>query len=313
MPAAKASIRTIPKLSPASEGAQSTSASCRRRQSSSSRDAAERRRCAARHPGRQIAARPPRGRRRPRSAGRGRARPAPRRRASRTGRPLRSSARPTNRRRSSSAGRLRALAARPRRRRRWGRSGTRRRTSAGRSRRRPRRRRSARAELVEAAARAEQVGDVVGNRLGRVGVEGADDRGAAEGSRRPTRSAGAGGSWTWTTSKRPARSSRRIRAQAVGERARGWRRRRWRRSRSCGRAGSGSRAARGPRRGAVEAAAEAVGRVPGGEHADVVAACRSAAPPSASTCRLTPPDRSRNRGNRAIRMGDYAGDRTDHG
>ena len=37
-------------------------------------------------------------------------------------------------------------------------------------------------QLVELAPRAEQAGDVVGPRLGRVGVEGADDRGAAEGA-----------------------------------------------------------------------------------------------------------------------------------
>ena len=110
-----------------------------------------------------------------------------------------------------------------------------------------------RVELVELAARAEQVGDRVGHPLGRVGVEGADHRARRGTSTRPSASIGAGGSCTWTTSKRPACSSRRILSTApgkdgqVGDRAVGADTRR------CARAGSGSRggfAARPARGGA---------------------------------------------------------------
>ena len=107
--------------------------------------------------------------------------------------------------------------------------------------------------------------------LGRVGVEGADDRSAAEGVWRPRRRAARAGSWTWTTSKRPARSSRRSRDRAlreadeVGDGAV--------RADADGAAERhevvGSVAELG--RGAVQAAADGVRRVPGGEHANVVA------------------------------------------
>ena len=128
-----------------------------------------------------------------------------------------------------------------------------------------------RRELVEAPPGAEQGRDVVREGLGRVGVEGPDDRGAAEGRGVPADErrrrlvdvddvvvAGA---------QLAAQGDRSLR-----EGRRGSRPRRWRRCRPCARAGRGSREPPAARVGAVQAAADDVRRVPGGEHADVVSA-----------------------------------------
>ena len=204
-------------------------------------DPPERVDAATRRRDRQSSAARPRGRRRSGSAARARARPAPRTPASRTGRPLRSSGRPTNSTLSSSdrgfgpdrrrvdvdaVGDDAVLAAEP--------------AAAG-----PGgglRDRDPRVELVELSARPEQVGDRVGHPLGRVGVEGADDRGVGGTSRRPSRAAARA-----ARARGRRRSARRAARDASWSprrgRRTGWRRRRWRRTPRCAPAGSGSRGA----------------------------------------------------------------------
>ena len=115
--------------------------------------------------------------------------------------------------------------------------------AARRSRRPPRRRRSGRQSWLKMRRAPSSDGDLVRQRLGRVGVEGADDGRAADRQASQPIS-GAGGSWTWTTSGANERSSRRIlvtpsgKSADVGDGAVGAE------SRPCGRAGPGSRAPR---------------------------------------------------------------------
>ena len=270
VPAANASVRTMPKLSPASEGAQSTSASCELAPEIARDDPAERvDRLISVRVGERARDRP-RGRRRRRSGGRARARPAPRRRASRTGRPLRSSARPTKSSRSSSLGGFGlggaaldvdavrddlVVAAEP------ATPGPRRGLGDG----------DPRASWLNLRRAPSRSRCCSGSALG-ASRRGMCRRPAPRGSGIASQPRiGAGGSWTWTTSKSPARSSRRRvvialrederletaplapkptvrpeRHQVVGQLP--------------------ELAAR--RRGA--ASAEAVRRVPGSEHADLV-------------------------------------------
>ena len=94
----------MPKLSPASEGAQSTSASRKLAPEDRVRDLAEHVDVGHHVRDRLRAGRSPRDPRRRWSGGRGRARPSASNAASRTGSPLRSSARPTKSSRSSSLG-----------------------------------------------------------------------------------------------------------------------------------------------------------------------------------------------------------------
>ena len=86
-----------------------------------------------------------------------------------------------------------------------------------------------RVKLVELPPRAERVRDPVGQRLGRVRVECADDRGAAERARVPADERGppASGRERRRTPRREARGASCSRRNG---RRRGWRRRRWRRS-----------------------------------------------------------------------------------
>ncbi len=94
-------------------------------------------------------------------------------------------------------------------------------------------------ELVELAAGPEQVGDPVGHPLGRVGVEGAHHRGTGEGARVPARASAPA-----ARARGRRRSGRRATRGASWSprlgRPTGWRRRRWRRSPRCARAGPGS-------------------------------------------------------------------------
>ena len=118
------------------------------------------------------------------------------------------------------------------------------------------------------------VGDVVGHRLGRVGVEGADDAGRRRPSAAFQPTSGTSGSWTWTTSKSPRRSSRRgattppagkgarLETDAVGAEA----------HRAPQRDQVVGHLARSPAAARCSDPADPAGRVEGGEHADVVAA-----------------------------------------
>ena len=201
-------------------------------------------RCARARRGRRSRARPRRARRRPRSASPGRARPGPGRRpaapagpcAPRRGRrtaaaaPRRAASGPVWRGLDVDAvGDDRVVAAEPAAAGPGGGLGD---GDAG-------------GELVEDAPRAQQRGDVVGHRLGRVGVEGADDGRAAEGGGVPGDQRR--GRLVHVDHVVVARlAARGACARARPGTGRGSRRRRWRRTRSCGRAGPASRAARGP-------------------------------------------------------------------
>ena len=233
----------MPKLSPASDGAQSRSALVQARaraRSSGTRPSASIRACDARvgEVARDVGAR----RRRSRSAARRSCSTSASNAVSSTGRPLRSSGRPTKISRSSSAGGLRrrrrgvdvdavrdhrVAAAEPAPPGPGGRLGDG--DPAG--------------ELVELAPRAGERGDVVEQRLGRVGVEGRDHRGAGVGARvpaqrRPRAARGRGRRRERTRAARGASPSPRR------GRPRCWRPSRWRRRPSSARARRGSRAAR---------------------------------------------------------------------
>ncbi len=206
---------------------------------------------------------------------------------SRKGRPLRSSGRPTKRIRNSSLARLRAVrsaadvdpvgddlvvTAEPAPARPLGRLGD----------------GDPCRELVDHAPGSEQVGGVVGDRLGRVGVEGADHRSLGVKRRVPPDQRRDRLVDVDHVETRPGESRGGLRSPPPG-RARGWRRRRWRRSRRCGRPGSGSP---GVSLGSTGARWRALLRRSGGSTGAITLTwsprpINSSA--RASTCRFTPP------------------------
>ena len=144
-------------------------------------------------------------------------------------------------------------------------------------------------EAVEEAAGADRVGDVVGQRLGRVGVEGADHRGLRAPGSRSSRPAAPAARGRGSRRSRPGGRRGAAPPRHRPGRARGWRPSRWRRTRRCARAASGSRAARSD-----SGAARCRRRLarPGGSKG---ASTRTSWPrprnssASASTCLFTPP------------------------
>ena len=145
-----------------------------------------------------------------------------------------------------------------------------------------------RREPVDHAPGAEQVGDVVGDRLGRVGVEGPDHRSLGVKRRVPADQRRDRLVDVDDVELALANSLGGSRSPPPG-RARGWRRRRWRRSRRCGRPGSGSPGSPWARRAARW---RALLRRSGGSKGAIT---RTSSPrpmnssASASTCRFTPP------------------------
>ena len=290
VPAANASVSTMPNDSPPSDGAparrrRAAPRAWRRRRRGRARSRRRRRPAAARSPRRSTPTIVSSAGTAPRSASKAR---------SSTGRPLRSTAWPTNDDPQRLAGLARgaARARRPRAaRRRWARPGSGRRRSAGPSRRRPRRPRCAALSRLSLRRAPEQRGDLVRRDRLRVAVERADQRGVEAASARPSR-----------RRARRARAHARRRARRRAARGAAWRprsacrrgsrRRRWTASRSCrpsgheplGRAARAAGARRGAaaRRGARVVVERARTRGPHGP-----AATSSAA--SASMCRVTPP------------------------